>query len=544
MIVAPRADTGEFDYIIVGAGSAGCVLANRLSEDQNCRVLLLEAGGDDNDIRIKLPLAAISLWFDPAVNWGYLSDPEPHCDQRRLPIPRGKLVGGSSSINGMFFVRGHPRDYERWHELGAAGWRYADVLPFFKSIEADWRGAGAFHGGSGPIRTARCAGEPRLVNPFMSAVDRAGYSRSEDHNGASPEGFGTPDLNVSRGRRVSAAAAFLKPALQRPNLTIKTGAHCTRIIIQGTRARGVEFIRDGHAAKAMTSGEVILTAGAINTPHLLMLSGIGPADQLRALGIVPQVDLPTIGHNLQDHPGTGVNIACSTPFAFDRELRLDRFGLSLARWALFGSGPAANLPVVANAFLRTRADLQQPDLQMIVLSASPFAKPWFPGFRKPAGHMFCTRNILLHPESRGSVTLASGDPMAKPRVQFNLFENNNDLITLRNSIRLTRDLFRTKPLADICGNELGPGQAAQTDTDIDDYIRKTVGTFFHPAGTCAMGSSEDTAVDPELRVRGIEGLRVADASVMPTLPGGNINAPTMMIAEKASSLIRATAAPP
>lgn len=526
-----------YDYIIVGAGSAGCILANRLTEDPRCRVLLLEAGPEKDLLRIRLPVAAVSLWFDPALNWGYASEPQLHCDGRRLPIPRGKLLGGSSSINGMFFVRGHPQDYDHWQQLGAHGWGYNDVLPYFKSIETDWRGEGPFHGGSGALGIARCTGEPRLVTPLMKAVKAAGYPLSSDHNGAEPEGFGLPDLNIASGRRASSAAAFLKPVLRRRNLVVETDAHCTRIVTDKACAKGVEFLQNGQLREVRATREVILAAGAINSPQLLMLSGIGPAGELRELGITPVANLPGVGRNLQDHAGTGLDVRCLSPWGFERELRLDRFALSMVRWAISGSGPAASMPVAANAFIRTREGLDRPDLQMIVLTASPFAKLWFPGIRKPKGQVFTIRNILLHPESRGTITLASNDPLAKPRIDFNLLASSNDRSTLRESVRIARRLFATQPLAALCGEELSPGPSVNSDDEIDAHIRKTVGTFFHPAGTCAMGNSDNAVVDSALRVRGIDCLRVVDASVMPTLPGGNVNAPTMMIAEKASALI-------
>ena len=532
-----QANGARYDYVVVGAGSAGCVLANRLSADGRTKVLLLEAGGADRDIRLRLPIAARPLWFDPRFNWGYASEPEPHCADRRIPIPRGKVLGGSSSINGMFYVRGHPRDYDQWRQLGAEGWSYDDVLPYFKRIETDWRGEGPFHGGSGPLHLTRSASEPHLVESFLAAAERAGFKRSGDSNGAEPEGFGLPDLTIRRGRRASASAAYLRAARDRSNLDVAIGAQATRLRLDCGRAVAIDYLQRGEARTAWAEREIVLSAGAINSPQLLMLSGIGPADALRAHGIAIAVDLPGVGRNLQDHPAAGMDFACAEPIGFDRELRLDRFAVSLARWALCGTGPAAGLPVIGNGFLRTRPELERSDIQMMATSASAFARIWFPGLRKPKGHMFVTRTVLLHPESRGEVTLASADPLAKPKIRFNLLAMRTDLATLRQSIRITRQLFAEPPFAALCGCELAPGPDVESDEAIDAYLRRSVGTTFHPCGTCAMGNGLEAVVDARLKVRGVEGLRVADASIMPTIIGGNINAPVIMIGEKASDLI-------
>ncbi|WP_395069067.1 GMC family oxidoreductase [Paraburkholderia silvatlantica] len=530
--------TQNFDYIIVGAGSAGCVLARRLSADPQSRVLVLEAGGDDRDVRVHIPLTAASLWFDPAFNWGYASEPEGCCDERRIPIPRGKLLGGSSSINGMFYVRGHPLDYDHWARSGAVGWSYDEVLPYFRRAENHWQGEGVYHGGQGPLRVVRNSYGPKLTEALTGAAEAMGFRRSNDHNGAQPEGFGVPDLTIDdRGRRASSFTAFLKPVLNRLNLKVVTRAAVSRIVFDGNRAVGVEYRHGGVTRIARADREVILASGAINSPHLLMLSGIGPSDHLRANGVAVRADLPGVGGNLQDHPTVGLGFSCARPAGFDSMLRVDRLAWTLLRWRLFGTGPATGMPVIGNALLRTSPDLERPDLQIMFTAVSARARPWFPGWRKANGHMFDTRNVLLHPESRGTVRLRSADPDADPSVRLNLLSAPEDVEKLRQSVRLVRELFGQASLSDLISNEVSPGRSVESDADIDAYLRRTSGTAFHPVGTCAMGKGPQSVVDSDLRVHGFEALRVVDASVMPTITGGNTHAPVIMIAEKASDMI-------
>ncbi len=526
-----------YDYIIVGAGTSGCVLAERLSADPHCRVLLLEAGKDDTDIRVRLPLAARHLWVHPGFNWGYVSEPEPHADNRRIAVPRGKIVGGSSSINGMLYTRGHPSDFDQWRQMGCTGWSYDDVLPIYKRLETDWRGAGPYHGGAGPMHIARARTMEALVAPLREAARKAGFPSTDDHQGASPEGYGVPDLNIAHGKRASAASVFLKPARRRANFTLEIHAQTTRLIIENGRAVGVEYVQNGSVKRVHAAREIILAGGVYNSPQLLMLSGIGPADELARHNIKVACDLPGVGKNLQDHAGVGVDMTCTEPVAFERELRADRLTLSVLRWALTGTGAAASMPVICNGFIRTRPELDRPDIQTLFTASSPFARVWFPGLRTGIGHRFASRSVLLHPESRGHVALASSDPLAKPRIFFNLLATQTDRVTLRNSIRTTRAVFAEDPFAALCGIELAPGRDIHSDDDIDAYVRRTVTTAFHGVGTCKMGIDDRAVVDPQLRVRGIDGLRVADASIMPTITGGNTHAPALMIGAKAAELV-------
>jgi choline dehydrogenase len=530
--------TRDFDYIIVGAGTSGCVLAERLSSDPTTRVLLLEAGKDDSDIRVRLPLAARHLWVHPGFNWGYMSEPEPHADNRRIAVPRGKIVGGSSSINGMLYTRGHPSDFDQWRQMGCTGWSYDDVLAIYKRLETDWRGPGPYHGGSGPIHIVQGGVTTRaLAKPLQEAARKAGFPSTEDHQGAEPEGYGIPDTNIANGKRASAASVFLKPARRRANFVLEIHAQTTKLIVEQGRAIGVDYLQNGQVKRAHAAREIILCGGVYNSPQLLMASGIGPADELAQHGIAVLHDLPGVGKNLQDHAGVGVDMTCTKPVAFERELRADRLTLSVLRWAMNGTGAAASMPVICNGFIRTRAELERPDIQTLFTASSPFARVWFPGLRKGIGHRFASRSVLLHPESRGHVELASSDPLAKPRIFFNLLATQTDRVTLRNSIRTTRAVFAEDPFASYCGIELAPGRDVQSDDDIDAYVRRTVTTAFHGVGTCKMGIDDLAVVDPRLCVRGLAGLRVADASIMPTITGGNTHAPALMIGEKASEMI-------
>jgi len=521
------------DYIIVGAGSAGCVLANRLSAERGVTVLLLEAGGEDRALALKIPVYAPKLWFGHHYGWGYDGEPEPNLDGRFIPVPRGKLLGGSSSINGMLYSRGHPRDYDQWRQLGNAGWSYADILPYYRRLESDWRGDGPYHGGSGPLPVSRHDKSHKLYDLIRGAAIAAGHPETDDFHGPRPEGFGVPDFTTRNGRRGSTAMAFLRPARNRHNLIVETGAHVTRVMIEKGRAVGVEYVRNGKSAVARAGREVILSGGAINSPHLLMLSGIGPAEELRAHGIMPLVDLPGVGRNLQDHASTGIDVLLNQPITFVNQLRVDRVARSLAQWAVAGTGALAGLPVSGMLFVRSREGLERPDLQYLISPVRLFANLWFPGWRKPDGHYLSLRAVLLHPDSRGWIKLRSADPMAKPRITFNLLSEKSDYAPLRAAIRIARDLVRHGELASLVARETSPGDAVQTDAQLDAFIRGDVRTAFHPVGTCGMG----TVVDAQLNVRGVAGLRVVDASVMPTIIGGNTNAPTIMIAEKASDMI-------
>ncbi|HUN72937.1 MAG TPA: GMC family oxidoreductase N-terminal domain-containing protein [Steroidobacteraceae bacterium] len=534
----------RFDYIVVGAGSAGCVLASRLTEDSSHTVLLLEAGGiEQRHWRMKMPLAWRDTFMDPRLGWGYSSEPEPWADQRRIPVPRGKVLGGSSSVNGMMYSRGHPADYDGWRDLGLAGWSYEEVLPYFRRSESNWRGQSRYHGAEGPLTVARHLTDGQIYPRLIATAQRLGYPHLDDFHGEAIEGFSAPDFNVHQGRRASTAARYLRPAMSRQGLRIEVGALAHRVLFEGTRATGIEYERDGQLVRAHATREVLLAAGAFNSPQLLLLSGVGPARELEALGIACLHDLPGVGKNLQDHQSVGAVFAASGPITFEAQLRLDRLILSVLRWQLLGTGPVAGLPVAAQGFLRIRADTPGADVQFLVSPVSMLARAWFPGWRKGAGHVFSAANVVLHPESRGEVTLRSSNPHDPPRIQFNLLQARADRETLRYMLRFVRKFFATAPAAELVSEELLPGVHVSSDAELDAHIRRCVATAMHPTSTCAMGIDDRGVVDAELKVRGLEGLRIADASVMPTIIGGNTNAPVIMIAEKACDLVLGRPAP-
>lgn len=528
----------KFDYIVVGAGSAGCVLAARLSEDPDNAVLLLEAGGvEHRHLKMKMPLAWRDTFQDPALGWGYKSEAEPAADNRSIPVPRGKVLGGSSSVNGMMYQRGHAGDYDKWRRLGLPGWSYAEVLPYFNRSESNWRGASVYHGGSGPLTTSRHAPDDFIYPRLIETAEKLGYRHLDDFHGAESEGFSTPDFNTHRGHRASTATRYLRPAMSRRNLTVETNAHTTRVLLDRNRAVGVEYQQNGQLVQVYAGREVILAGGAFNSPQVLLLSGVGPAAELETVRVRVVHELPGVGRNLQDHQSVGVMYAANGPITFENELRWDRMALHALRWRLFGTGPIADLPVAAQGFYRSRPDLEWPDVQFLISPVSMAARVWFPGWRKGAGHVFTMANVVLHPESRGEVTLRSTNPKDAPRIRFNLLQAPEDRATFRTMIRFARKFFATAPASSLVAEEKLPGAAAQTDDEIDAYVRKMVGTAMHPTSTCAMGIDALAVVDAELKVRGLERLRVVDASVMPTIPGGNTNAPVIMIAEKASDLI-------
>ena len=528
----------SYDYIIVGAGSAGCILANRLSEGGAARVLLLEAGGWDRHPYLHIPLGLGRMHKTRMFDWGYDSEPEPALNGRRIEAMRGKVLGGSSSINVMAFTRGDPADYDRWARHGATGWSHADVLPYFRRSESWEEGANEYRGGSGPIGVQWAKTRDPLFDAWLDAARMAGYPVLRDYNAARHDGFARSQYSIRNGRRCSASSGYLRPALKRPNLTLVTNALATRILLTGSRAAGVEFSCNGKAATARAECEVILAAGAFNSPQLLMLSGIGPAGHLRSVGIKPVLDLP-VGRNLHDHVAVLIMYRRRAGGPFREAMRFDRMAAAMIRAWFSGAGPATIVPGGLHAFIKTQPELAVPDIEFMFRGAPPHAHLWFPLLKPAYSDGFGIRPTLLQPESRGEVKLKSADPTAPPEIRFNLLTAPADIARLREGFRRARDVAGQAPLDAFRDVETSPGEKVHDDSDVDAWIRKTCVTAHHPAGTCAMGSNADCVLDPQLRVRGAERLRVVDAAAMPDPVTAHINATVMMIAERAADLIRA-----
>ncbi len=527
-----------YDYVVVGGGSAGCVLARRLSEDPEVRVLLLEAGGADWDPLIHIPLGVGRIWQERLHDWGYDTEPEPNLNQRSFVALRGKVLGGSSSINFMAHIRGHRGDYDRWARSGLTGWSYSNLLPYFKRTETWQDGSAPHRGADGPIGVGYTNRIDPLAAALLEAARSAEFPIFDDVNSGEPEGFGYSQSTIAHGRRASAAVAYLRPIRGRGNLKLEMRALATRILFEGHRAVGVEYLKGGALLQAHAERELILAGGAINSPQLLMLSGIGDADQLRPLGIAMKLHLPGVGANLQDHLSAMVAHWRKGESHLAHTLRADRIAWAMLRAYFTGKGPATELPGGVTAVIRSRVGLDSPDIQFVFRGAAMEARPWLPGLGRGWRDSFCLRAILLHPESRGSVSLVSADARQKVRIRHRFLSEPGDMSTLREGVRIARAVFRQKPLDAFRAEEFSPGAHRTSDEDLAVFIRETGVPMHHPACTCRMGEDEFAVVDPQLKVRGIERLRVVDASVMPDVVSGNINACVLAIAERASDLIR------